>query len=174
MVVFLPGFWERPAASREGVSVECGEYSREGISRALAAGHRTFLIGSDALAMKLGWVLARDHISLFGTGALAGPNDDRTGPRFPNLRGMYLVPGQGHSTGVVLGVPSISLATGAELRGFPCDALVPRGVLDMAIVAGHGGARVALALRCRTPEVPASNDFSFLNRMVQEIEGGEE
>lgn len=174
MVAFLPGFWERPAASREGVSVECGDYSPEGIRRALEEGHRTLLIGSEALARKSGWMLACDHIALFGTGALAGPNDDRIGPRFPNLRGMYLVPGQGHSTGVVLGVPNISLSTGAELRGFPCDALVPRSALDMAIVAGHGGARVAFALRCRTPGVQATNDFSFLNRIVREIEGGEE
>ncbi len=174
MVVFLPGFWERPAASREGVSVEYEEYCREGVSRALASGHRTFLIGADALGKKSGWMLASDHIALFGTGALAGPNDDRVGPRFPNLRGLYLIPGQGHSAGVVMGVPRIALATGAELSGFPCDALVPESALDMAIVAGHGGARVVFALRCRTTELPAVKDFSFLNRIVREIEGGEE
>lgn len=175
MVVFLPRGWGEVIPPRDGVSV-LTDYSPEGVRKALEKGEKLFLIGTDALANRSGWLFASDHLTLFGTGDLAGPNNDSIGPRFPNLRGMYVVPeisGEPLPHGVVLRVPDISFTTGAELKGLPCDAVVSNGI-DLAVAAAHGGGRVVFALNCRTPEDSFSNSFSFLNEVVREIEGGEE
>lgn len=175
MVVFLPRVWGDAVSLRDGVSVS-RHYSLEGVRNALEKGHRLFLIGADALGSRREWLFASDHIALFGTGDLAGPNRDDLGPRFPNLRSMYRVPemnGRPLRSGTVLRVPDIGLTTGAELRGLPCDAVVSRG-LDLAVTAAHGGAKVIFALNCMTHEDNGNNSFSFLNEVVREIEGGEE
>jgi hypothetical protein len=175
MVVFIPRGWGDSLSLRDGVSVY-GEYSPTGVRNALEMGQKLFLIGADALGQEKGWFFASDHIALFGTGDLAGANHDDLGPRFPNLRGMYLVPslsGEVLPHGTVLRVPDIRLTTGAELKGLPCDAVVSQG-MDLAVIAGHGGARVIFALNRRTPEDNGNNSFSFLNRVIREIEGGEE
>ncbi|PIE52141.1 hypothetical protein CSA37_08215 [Candidatus Fermentibacteria bacterium] len=172
MVVFLPCRWGEEILSDCRFSVSC-DYTVEGVRKALSQGKRTFLIGADALSNSSGWKTACDHLSLFGTGVLAGPNDDRFGPRFPNLRGMYLVPNLFQESVTVMQVPDIAFSTGAELSGFPCGALISEG-LDLAVTAAHGGAKVVFALRCHKPGERADNDFSFLKKVIQEIEGGEE
>ena len=175
MVVFVPRGWGDIISSRDGVYVY-GDYSPEGVRNALETGQRLFLIGADALSLHKGWLFASDHLALFGTGDLAGSNRDDLGPRFPNLRGMYMVPslsGKVSPHGTVLRVPDIRLTTGAELNGLPCDAVVSQG-LDLAVTAAHGGAKVVFVLNCRTPGDKGNNNFSFLNEVIQEIEGGEE
>jgi len=175
MVVFVPRGWGDSISSRDGVSV-CGDYSVEGIRSALESGQRLFLIGADALSSHGGWLFASDHLALFGTGDLSGPNREDIGPRFPNLRGMYRVPaisGVNPPHGTVLRVPDIRLTTGAELAGLPCDAVVSQG-LDLAVAAAHGGAKVVFLMNCRRPSEKNCNNFSFLNQVIREIEGGEE
>lgn len=175
MVVFLPRCWGESVSPRNGVFVS-RDYSPEGVRKALEEGEKLFLIGADAIGKKKGWLFASDHLALFGTGDLAGPNNENFGPRFPNLRGMYIVPslsGETLSAGTVLRVPDIRFTTGAELRGLPCDAVVSGG-MDLAVAAAHGGAKVVFALNCRSLEENSANDFSLLNQVIQEIKGGEE
>lgn len=173
MVVFLPRDWGEAVPAGFGAGSRCDQYSVNGVREALSKGARLFLIGADALAETSGWRIAGDHLALFGTGDLAGRNRDDLGPRFPNLRGMYVVPGSVDSPVTVMRVPDIRLSTSAELRGFPCEALVSSG-LDLAVTAAHGGAKVVFALRCHGPGERFNDDFSFLEKVIQEIEGGEE
>jgi len=175
MVVFMPRGWGEAVSPRDGVSVS-EEYSREAVRQALGTGEKLFFIGADAVSRNSGWLFASDHLALFGTGDLVGPNDDRFGPRFPNLRGMYMVPslsGRDIRSGTVLRVPEIGFTTGAELQGMPCDAAVSEG-MDLAVTAGHGGGRVIFALNCTGLGEINANSFSLLNEIIQEIEGGEE
>lgn len=174
MYVSIPGDWGDLISPRSGVFV-CSDYSVDCIRKALDLGEKSFLICADAVSDFSGWLFVQDHLALFGTGTLAGPNDP-VGPRFPNLRGMYIVPDIEEElvrTGTVMRIPDIRLSTGAELRAFPCDALVSHGI-DQAIAAAHGGARVIFVLSCRESGGSKAIDYSFLNRLLQEIEGGEE
>ncbi len=174
MYISMPRDWGDIVSSRDGISVS-KEYSSYGIRDALKKGEKLFLIGADAIADFTGWLFVRDHLALFGSGTLVGPNNP-SGPRFPNLRGMYVIPeiaGEEIKSGVVLRVPDIRLSTGADLEAFSCDALVSHGI-DQAIAAAHGGARVIFLLNCRKPGGEENNDVSFLNRLIQGIEGGEE
>ena len=169
MVVFLPCGWGDVVRPCHGVSVS-EEYSQDAVRKALGRGEKLFLIGADALGTENGWCFAKDHLALFGTGDLAGQNYDSLGPRFPNLRGMYFLPEMNEPEVpaiTVLRVPDIRFSTAAELRGFPCDALVSHG-LDLAVSAAHGGGRVILALNCRTFDNGSNNSFSFLNKVIQE------
>ncbi|MCD6588285.1 MAG: hypothetical protein J7K88_07025 [Candidatus Fermentibacteraceae bacterium] len=170
MYIVIPHDWGDVVSSRDGIFV-CEEYSVESIRKGLENGEKTFLIGADALSDSTGWLLVRDHLALFGTGSLAGPNHP-SGPRFPNLRGMYIVPtvqdGSVRS-GIVMKVPDTRFSTGAELKAFSCDALVSSGI-DLAVAAAHGGAGVVFLLNCRTPADRSRTDFSFLNTLIQETE----
>lgn len=175
MILFLPGSWGGDVSPPDGVSVS-SEYSPGAVRKALEKGERLFFIGADALGNRTEWLFASDHLCLFGTGDLAGANLDHLGPRFPNLRGMYRVPsldGETLASGTVMRVPDTRFSTGAELKAFPCRALVSQGI-DLAVTAAHGGARVIFALNCAGPETTERNSFSFLNRVIQETEGGEE
>ena len=174
MYISTPRDWGEVVSSRDGIFVS-KDYSNSGIRDALKKGEKLFLIGADAIANFTGWLFVRDHLALFGSGSLVGPNDP-AGPRFPNLRGMYAIPeitGEQIKSGVVLRVPDIRLSTGADLDAFSCDAMVSHGI-DQAIAAAHGGARVIFLLNCRKPGGKENNDVAFLNRLIQEIEGGEE
>ncbi len=174
MYISMPRDWGDIISPRDGVSVS-REYSVDAIRSALKQGEKLFLIGADAVSVSAGWLVVQDHLALFGTGTLSGPNHP-AGPRFPNLRGMYIVPeieGESVRSGTVLRVPDIRLSTGAELSAFSCDALVSHGI-DQAVAAAHGGAKVVFVLNCRKPGSKENNKYSFLNRLLQEIEGGEE
>lgn len=174
MYISMPRSWGDIVSSRSGIFVS-EEYSVDSVREALKQGEKIFLIGADAISNSTGWFFVRDHLALFGSGTLAGPNHP-AGPRFPNLRGMYIVPeieGEPVREGIVLRVPDIRLSTGAELRAFACDALVSHGI-DQAIAAAHGGAGVIFLLNCIKPGSKENIDYSFLNRLVQKIEGIEE
>jgi len=112
----------------------------------LMNGERLFLIGTEGVSDTNRYVVAVDHIALFGSSPLAGPNRDDLGPRFPSLMGMYIAPDGEWDRGVVGGVPDWRLATPAELRLFATEALVSNGI-DEAEIAGHGGAKVVLLVR---------------------------
>src|SRR5207247_8907566 len=86
-------------------------------------------------------MLIADHINLLGANPLVGPNDDRLGPRFPDMseaydsglralaRAVALERGITLREGVYVAVTGPNLETGAEYR------------LLRALGAGLGGAR---------------------------------
>ena len=101
-------------------------------------------------------VLISDHINLQGDNPLLGPNDDRLGPRFPDMSAPYdpalrtlarrlaLEMGMVLREGVYVAVTGPNLETPAEyrmLRGIGAD-VVGMSTVPEVIVAVHAGMRV--------------------------------
>jgi purine-nucleoside phosphorylase len=101
-------------------------------------------------------VLLADHINLLGDNPLVGPNDDRLGPRFPDLSAAYdaglralaraaaLARGIPLREGVYVAVAGPNLETRAEyrmLRALGAD-VVGMSTVPEVIAAVHGGMRV--------------------------------
>jgi purine-nucleoside phosphorylase len=101
-------------------------------------------------------MLLTDHLNLTGANPLVGPNDDRIGPRFPDMSAVYdpelrriaeaaaRAEGIALQTGVYAGVLGPSYETPAEvrmLRAMGADAVGMSTVLE-AIAARHAGMRV--------------------------------
>jgi purine-nucleoside phosphorylase len=101
-------------------------------------------------------MLIADHINLLGDSPLIGPNDERLGPRFPDLSAAYdselraLARTVARERGIVLregvyvAVTGPNLETRAEyrfLRGIGAD-VVGMSTVPEVLVATHGGMRV--------------------------------
>jgi purine-nucleoside phosphorylase len=101
-------------------------------------------------------MLLTDHLNLTGANPLVGPNDDRIGPRFPDMSAVYdtrlrrlaeaaaQAEGIDLRNGVYAGVLGPSYETPAEirmLRTLGADAVGMSTVLE-AIAARHAGLRV--------------------------------
>ena len=101
-------------------------------------------------------MLIADHINLLGDSPLIGPNDDRLGPRFPDLSQAYDAElralardvaaraGMTLREGVYVAVPGPNLETRAEyrlLRGIGAD-VVGMSTVPEVLVAVHAGMRV--------------------------------
>jgi purine-nucleoside phosphorylase len=101
-------------------------------------------------------MLIADHINLLGDNPLVGPNDDRLGPRFPDMsapydpglaalaRGVALEQGIVLREGVYVAVQGPNLETRAEyrfLRGIGAD-VVGMSTVPEVIAAVHGGMKV--------------------------------
>ncbi len=112
----------------------------------LMDGELLFMFGIEGVSDTNRYIVATDHIALFGSSPLAGPNRDDLGPRFPSLMGMYIAPEGEWDRGVIGRVPEWRLATPAELRLFGTETLVSEGIGE-AEIAGHGGAKVVLLVR---------------------------
>src|SRR5438876_6360387 len=75
-------------------------------------GARTLVVSNACGGMHPLWspgdlMLIADHINLLGTNPLVGPNDDRLGPRFPDMSEPYDAELRtlAHSVGLAIGVP---------------------------------------------------------------------
>jgi purine-nucleoside phosphorylase len=125
-----------------------------------ALGARTLIVSNACGGMNPLWnpgelVLLSDHINLLGDNPLVGPNDERLGPRFPDLSAPYdpelraltrsaaLELGIVLREGVYVAVPGPNLETRAEyrmLRGMGAD-VVGMSTVPEVIVAAHEAMR---------------------------------
>ena len=126
-----------------------------------ALGATTLIVSNACGGMHPLWapgnlVLLSDHINLLGDNPLVGPNDDRLGPRFPDMSAPYdpglralaraaaLELGIVLREGVYVAVPGPNLETRAEyrmLRAIGAD-VVGMSTVPEVIVAVHEGMRV--------------------------------
>jgi len=125
-------------------------------------------------------MLIADHINLLGDNPLVGPNDDRLGPRFPDMSEPYdrglaalareaaLERGIVLREGVYVAVPGPNLETRAEyrfLRGIGAD-VVGMSTVPEVIAAVHSGMRV-LGLAVITDAcLPDALEPASLDRIV--------
>jgi purine-nucleoside phosphorylase len=125
-----------------------------------ALGARVLIVSNACGGMHPLWnagdlVLLSDHINLLGDNPLIGANDERLGPRFPDMsspydpelralaRGVALEQGIVLREGVYVAVPGPSLETRAEyrmLRGIGAD-VVGMSTVPEVIVGVHAGLR---------------------------------
>jgi purine-nucleoside phosphorylase len=126
-----------------------------------ALGADTLIVSNACGGMRPDWALGdlmliADHINLLGDNPLIGPNDDKLGPRFPDmsepydtaLRRLARTVAQAQEIalreGVYVAVTGPNLETRAEyrwLRGTGAD-VVGMSTVPEVIVAVHGGMRV--------------------------------
>ncbi len=97
-----------------------------------------------------------DHVNMLGSNPLTGPNDDRVGPRFPDMTSVYDAElrqvieatskalGLDLARGVYLATPGPSFETPAEIRAFRAMGadLVGMSTVPEAILARHAGMKV--------------------------------
>jgi purine-nucleoside phosphorylase len=135
-------------------------FNRLGVKAAIitnAAGGINTSYGQGAL------VVLSDHINLQGSNPLIGPNDERFGPRFPDVTQVYWKPfrsiakeeakrvGIEVHEGVYVAVTGSSYETPAEIRAFRTLGadVVGMSTVSEVIASAHMGMRV-LAISCVT------------------------
>jgi purine-nucleoside phosphorylase len=126
-------------------------------------------------------VVIRDHINLQGQNPLVGPNDERFGPRFPDMTQAYTKlyrdialqaarkMGKAIHEGVYVGLLGPSYETPAEiryLRSIGAD-LVGMSTIPEVIAARHMGVKV-LAISCVTNMAAGILDQALNHKEVLE------
>ena len=150
-----------------------------------ALGARTLLVSNACGGMHPLWspgdlMLIADHINMLGDNPLVGANDDRLGPRFPDMSAPYdpalralardvaARAGITLREGVYVAVPGPNLETRAEyrmLRAMGAD-VVGMSTVPEVIVAVHGGMRV-LGVSIITDQcLPDALEPATLDRIV--------
>jgi purine-nucleoside phosphorylase len=152
-----------------------------------ALGARVLVVSNACGVVRAGWspgdlMLLTDHINLLGDNPLIGPNDDRLGPRFPDMSQPYdpalrasarqvardLKIDSRLREGVYVAVPGPSLETRAEyglIREIGGD-VVGMSTVPEVIVAVHAGMRV-LGISIITDEaVPETLTATTLEQIV--------
>ena len=163
---------EIPVAAMQGrVHLYEGYSSREVVfpMRVLGRlGIRAAILTNAAGAINLDYsqgalVVIRDHINLQGKNPLIGPNDERFGPRFPDMSDTYFKPyreialreakrlGLAVHEGIYAAVSGPSFETPAEIRCLKAIGadLVGMSTVPEVIVARHMNIRV-LGISCAT------------------------
>jgi purine-nucleoside phosphorylase len=126
-----------------------------------ALGVRTLVVSNASGGMNPAYkvgdiVLIRDHVNMFPEHPLRGRNDDRLGPRFPDMsepyslelieraKGIAAAKGIHVQTGVYAGVQGPTFETRAEYQWFHTIGadLVGMSTVPEVIVAVHGGMKV--------------------------------
>jgi purine-nucleoside phosphorylase len=155
----------RPVAAMQGRFHRYEGYDLQQVTFAVrvlhALGAETLVVSNACGGMHPLWapgdlVVLSDHINLLGDNPLVGPNDDRLGPRFPDMSAPYdpslralaraaaLELGIVLREGVYVAVPGPHLETRAEyrmLRAIGAD-VVGMSTVPEVIVAVHEGMRV--------------------------------
>jgi purine-nucleoside phosphorylase len=150
-----------------------------------ALGVRTLVVSNACGGMNPLWapgdlVLLSDHINLLGDNPLVGSNDERLGPRFPDMSAPYdpelralaraaaLELGVVLREGVYVAVPGPSLETRAEyrmLRAMGAD-VVGMSTVPEVIVANHAGMR-ALGISIITDQcLPDALEPADISRII--------
>jgi purine-nucleoside phosphorylase len=156
-----------------------------------ALGAETLIATNAAGAMNLDYELADvvivdDHINLMPDNPLRGINDDRLGPRFPDMSGPYdreltnvarqaaTELGVPTRTGVFVAVPGPNLETRAEyrmLRNLGAD-IVGMSTVPEVIVAAHAGLRTLVLSIVTDLCDPDSLEPATLEKMLAVAERG--
>jgi purine-nucleoside phosphorylase len=151
-----------------------------------ALGARTLIVSNACGGMNPLWspgdlVLLSDHINLLGDNPLIGTNDDRLGPRFPDMSAPYdpelrsLVRAVALELGIVLregvyvAVPGPNLETRAEyrmLRAIGAD-VVGMSTVPEVIVAAHSGMRTAGISIITDQCLPDALEPASLERIIE-------
>jgi purine-nucleoside phosphorylase len=152
----------------------------------IALGARTLLITNAAGGINAAWppgtlMLIRDHLDLLRDHPLRGLNDDRVGPRFPDMTYAYapelraiakdVAKGAGIALeeGVYVAMPGPTYETPAEvrmLRALGADATGMSTVPEV-IVANHMGGRV-VGISCITNQAAGITDAKLSHDEVTE------
>ncbi|HZI86602.1 MAG TPA: purine-nucleoside phosphorylase [Pyrinomonadaceae bacterium] len=126
-------------------------------------------------------MIISDHLNLMGVNPLRGPNDERFGPRFPDMSEVYsrelqeMVVEEANSLGIEVrrgiyaALSGPSYETPAEihmLRSFGADA-IGMSTVPEAIVARHMGMKV-LGISCITNMAAGINDSPINHDEVME------
>ncbi len=157
-----------------------------------ALGARTLVLSGACGGMHPLWaagdlVLLADHINLLGDNPLVGPNDDRLGPRFPDMSEPYDLELRALARrtalelkvtlreGVYVAVPGPNLETRAEyrmLRAIGAD-VVGMSTVPEVIVARHQGMRV-LAISIVTDQcLPDALEPADIGRIIETAQRAE-